>query len=76
VNGPFAKWLRRAVSEGDGAAFGVCGVEVAHGGGGGDAEDAHEVERVLGDGGLVQEAVGADVSGLEAKFVEGVGNRC
>jgi hypothetical protein len=30
----------------------------------------------LGDGGLVQEPVRADVPGLEAEFVEDAGDRC
>ena len=39
------------------AAFGVGGLDVVHGGVGGEAEDAHEVDGVSGVPGLVQDPV-------------------
>src|SRR4030081_950371 len=53
-----------------GGAFGVGGVEVAHGGAGRDGEDAHEVDGICGGGGFVQDPVGTQVLCLDADGVE------
>jgi hypothetical protein len=50
----------------------VGAVDVSHGGAGGDAEHAHEVDRVGGLAGFVADAVLPDLLGGEATLLEGL----
>jgi hypothetical protein len=52
------------------AAFWVGGLDVGHGGLGADAEHVHEVDRVGGVGGLVEDAVAAQLRGGEPEPLE------
>jgi len=49
---------------------GVCGVDVAHGGVGGDVEHAHEVDWVGGCAGFVEDAVASELGVVDAEGFE------